>query len=133
VIGSVVHGDSGYRTVRRAGQPRIGLTWADGASISRLSMTQASPDASEIRQRRLLFRATHRGTQENDLIIGGFVARRIHTLTTADLDALEEILELPDPALADWLTGRAPIPPENDSPMLRRIRDAAADSAGTAP
>jgi antitoxin CptB len=96
-------------------------------------MTQTSPDPGEIRRRRLLFRATHRGTHENDLIIGGFVAQRIDTLTTADLDVLEEILELPDAALADWLTGRVPIPPENDSPMLRRIRDAAADSAGTAP
>jgi antitoxin CptB len=96
-------------------------------------MTQTPPDAGEIRRRRLLFRATHRGTHENDLIIGGFVARRINTLTSTELEALEEIMELPDAALADWLTGRAPIPPENDSPMLRRIRDAAKDAAGTAP
>ena len=37
---------------------------------------------------------------------------------------MEELLELPDPDLADWLTGRQPIPPEVDS------SDAAAD-AGT--
>lgn len=96
-------------------------------------MTQTPPDAGEVRRRRLLFRATHRGTHENDLIIGGFVARRINTLSPAELDALEEILELPDAALADWLTGRAPIPPESDTPMLRRMRDAAEDAAGTAP
>ena len=95
-------------------------------------MTQTPHDSGEVRRRRLLFRATHRGTHENDLMIGGFVAPRINTLTAAELDALEEILELPDVALADWLTGRAPIPPENDTPMLRRIRDAAPNAARTA-
>ena len=73
----------------------------------------------------MLFRATHRGTHENDILIGGFVSERLSGFTEADMDALEEILELPDPVLADWLTGRRPIPPEFDSPMLRRIRAAA--------
>jgi antitoxin CptB len=79
----------------------------------------------DTRRRRILFRANHRGTHENDLLIGGFVAPRIATFTDAELDALEEIMELPDADLADWLTGRLPTPPEADSPMLRRIRDAA--------
>jgi antitoxin CptB len=79
----------------------------------------------DARRRRLLFRATHRGTHENDLLVGGFVSARIATLIDTDLDALEEVLELPDVALTDWLCGRAPIPAELDSPMLRRIRDAA--------
>jgi len=81
--------------------------------------------AQERRRRRILFRATHRGTHENDLLVGGFVRDRIALLDDADLDALEEILELPDVALADWLTGRQPIPPEADSAMLRAIRAAA--------
>ena len=29
-------------------------------------------------------------------------------------------MELPDVDLADWLTGRRAVPPEADSPMLRR-------------
>lgn len=80
---------------------------------------------TDTRRRRLLFRANHRGTHENDLLIGGFVAPRLADFTDEELDALEEILELPDAELADWLTGRRPIPPEMDSPMLRRIREAA--------
>jgi antitoxin CptB len=85
-------------------------------------MTSPEPDT---RRRRLLFRATHRGTRENDLLIGGFVAAHIGSLTDPELDALEEVMELPDSDLADWLTGRKPIPPETDSPMLRRIKAAA--------
>jgi antitoxin CptB len=72
----------------------------------------------------LLYRATHRGTRETDLLVGGFVASRIALLGDAELDALEAVLELPDVDLADWLSGRRPVPSELDSPMLRWMRDA---------
>ncbi len=85
----------------------------------------------DARRRRLLFRATHRGTHENDLLVGGFVQARIAAFADTDLDALEAVLELPDVALADWLTGRAPIPASVDSPMLRAIRDASASVSRT--
>jgi antitoxin CptB len=78
----------------------------------------------EPRRRRALYRATHRGTHENDLLIGGFVASRISGMEEAVLDALERILELPDPDLADWISGRRPIPPEHDGPLLRAMREA---------
>jgi antitoxin CptB len=76
------------------------------------------------RRRRLLFRANHRGTRENDILVGGFVSARIAAFTDADIDALEAIMDLPDPQLADWLTGRAPIPAEHDAPLLRAMREA---------
>ncbi len=31
-------------------------------------------------------------------------------MSEAELDALEALMELPDAELADWLTGRLPIP-----------------------
>jgi antitoxin CptB len=77
------------------------------------------------RRRRLIFRAQHRGTHENDLLIGGFVETRIATMTEPELDEIEAVMEFPDAELADWLTGRKPIPPHADTPMLRRIRAAA--------
>jgi antitoxin CptB len=79
----------------------------------------------DARRRRLLFRATHRGTHETDLLVGGFVSQRIDALDSAELDALEAILDLPDPDLADWLTGRRAIPAAADSPLLRAMREAA--------
>ena len=84
-----------------------------------------SPEPLDNRRRRLLFRATHRGTYENDLLVGGFVQARIARFSEAELDALEDVMELPDADLADWLTGRRPIPDELDSLMLRAIRKAA--------
>jgi len=82
------------------------------------------PQHLEVRRRRLIYRAEHRGTYENDLLLGGFVRAEISALNAAELDDLEAVLELPDPELADWLTGRQPIPAHADCPMLRRIRAA---------
>ena len=89
-------------------------------------MSEPHSPPLDARRRRLLFRATHRGTFENDLMLGGFLRAHMGGLDDADLTALEALLELPDPDLADWLTGRVPIPPEQDTPMLRRIRAAVA-------
>jgi antitoxin CptB len=90
--------------------------------------SKAMPDeesaALDTRRRRLLYRATHRGTYENDLMIGGFVREHLQTLNTAEIAALEAVLEIPDPDLADWLTGRQPIPQAAATPMLLRIREA---------
>jgi len=83
----------------------------------------------DARRRRLVFRAQHRGTKETDILIGGFVARHIGSLSDAEVAALEDILELWDVDLADWLSGRRPIPPEHDTPLLRRIQA----EAGAAP
>jgi antitoxin CptB len=87
-------------------------------------MTEPSLTPVETRRRRLLFRATHRGSHETDLLIGGFVGARIATMSELDMDALEEVMELSDADLADWLTGRLPIPSHVDSPMMRAIKDA---------
>jgi antitoxin CptB len=87
-------------------------------------MDETPPTAAlDARRRRLLFRATHRGTRENDLLVGGFVSARIAVFTDAEMAAVEEILEMPDPAVSDWLTGRAALP--EGTPMLRAMREAA--------
>jgi antitoxin CptB len=88
-------------------------------------MSEPEPASLDVRRRRLLYRATHRGMYENDILLGGFVQRHIDAMRESDLAALEALLELPDNDLADWLTGRLPIPPEADTPMLRRVRDEA--------
>ncbi|MGA3398249.1 MAG: succinate dehydrogenase assembly factor 2 [Acetobacteraceae bacterium] len=88
-------------------------------------MTDPESAALDTRRRRLLFRATHRGTYENDVMIGGFVRDRLATFDAAALDDLEALLELPDPQLADWLTGRQPMPLDA-APMLLRIRESLA-------
>lgn len=93
-------------------------------------MQPISEPSDAIRRRRILFRATHRGTYENDILIGGFVRARLAMFTSGELDALETVMELPDAMLADWLTGRQPIPSDHDGPMLRAMREAALAGEG---
>jgi antitoxin CptB len=93
----------------------------------------SAPDPTELdpRRRRLLFRARHRGTKEADLMIGGFVARNIAAFSDSELDELEAVLEHPDVDLADWLSGRRPVPADCACPMLARmIAECGAPGAG---
>jgi antitoxin CptB len=92
-------------------------------------MADPDPDPTEARRRRLLFRATHRGTHEADLLIGGYVAARVGAMTTEQMDALEELMEWQDVDLANWLTGRLPVPPMMDTPLLRVMMQAAQKEA----
>ncbi len=98
--------------------------------MAAISSVADMPDDTEPsldpRRRRLRYRAWHRGTKESDLVVGGFVDRHITTLSDAELDELEAVLELPDVDLADWLSGRRPIPEEVATPMLTRIAAEAA-------
>jgi antitoxin CptB len=93
-------------------------------------MSEPEPASLDVRRRRLLYRATHRGTFENDILLGGFVQRHIASLQESDLAGLEELLDIPDNQLADWLTGREPIPAQAATPMLLRVRQAATLSRG---
>ncbi|WP_333672384.1 succinate dehydrogenase assembly factor 2 [Elioraea tepidiphila] len=77
----------------------------------------------DARRRRILYRARHRGTHETDLLVGGFVAERIGAMDDAGLASLEAVLDLPDPDLFDWLTGRRAVPAEAETPLLRAMVD----------
>ena len=59
-------------------------------------MTDHPSVGLDARRRRILFRATHRGTYENDILIGGFVRARLASFTEAELDALETVMDFPD-------------------------------------
>ena len=77
----------------------------------------------DIQKKRLLYRATHRGTKEADAIIGGFVGAQIDTLSDSQRDSLEQVLDLPDPDLMDWLRGRRPMPVDDTWEILNLIKD----------
>ncbi|HSR72264.1 MAG TPA: succinate dehydrogenase assembly factor 2 [Kiloniellales bacterium] len=74
-----------------------------------------------IRRKRLRFRSWHRGTREIDLLLGGFADRALATMDAADLDRYEALLEVPDPQLYAWVTGRESPPPEYDHEITRAL------------
>jgi antitoxin CptB len=98
------------------------MTRRENPPIERGQPTDAPLDQ---RRRRILFRATHRGSHEADILVGDYVSARIGTMSESELDDLEAVMELPDVDLADWLSGRRPIPRECDTPILRQMRKTA--------
>jgi antitoxin CptB len=78
-------------------------------------------DDDAARRKRLLWRATHRGIKEMDLILGGFVMRRIGNLTTEQLDQLDAIIAIPDQEMLAWATGQEPVPHHHASALLAEI------------
>ena len=82
----------------------------------------SSPDL-EFRRKRLLWRATHRGIKEMDLILGGFVTRNLGHFSADDVAELERIMDIPDQDMLAWATKQVPVPAEYASGMLTRIID----------
>ena len=56
----------------------------------------------EILKRQILYRSTHRGTKEMDLILGNFVKKNIGKLNQTDLIDLRNFLEIEDSILESW-------------------------------
>ena len=83
--------------------------------------TRSSADL-DVRRRRNLFRAWHRGIREMDLIMGRFADAEIGTLSEGDLDEFERLIEVPDRDLYRWITGEDEVPANYDTPLIRRLR-----------
>ena len=79
------------------------------------------PPETETRRKRLLWRATHRGIKEMDLILGGFVVRHLDRFSAEEIADLERIMDIPDQDMLSWATKQAEVPPEHVSPLLTRI------------
>ena len=86
-----------------------------------MSGTTRSSAGLDERRRRILFRAWRRGTHELDLLIGPFADAKVETLSEAELDALERLMEVPDQELYGWITGSIPVAKEGDTAMFRAL------------
>ena len=84
--------------------------------------SRLSSDGLDARRKRLLFRCWHRGTKELDLIIGGFADAHLPTLTEAELEQLESIIEAPEPELYAALIGEIPAPQGLSGDLFEKIK-----------
>jgi antitoxin CptB len=76
----------------------------------------------EARLKKLKFRAWRRGFREADLILGPFADQHVAAMAPGELDAFEQLLEVPDQDLYAWITDRLPTPPEWDGDLMRKIK-----------
>jgi antitoxin CptB len=82
---------------------------------------QRSATELNVRRRKLLFRAWHRGMRELDLVLGRFADRYMADLAPEELDQLERLMEVPDCDLLAWVIGQARVPPDYDTALWRRL------------
>lgn len=59
-----------------------------------------SEDDLAMRRRRVLYRATHRGSKELDFLLGRFAEQTIETMTAAEVCIFERLIQIPDPDIA---------------------------------
>ena len=57
---------------------------------------------NEILKKQIIYRSTHRGTKELDLLLGNFVKKYIDKLDESDLRDLEKLLLVEDEILYKW-------------------------------
>jgi antitoxin CptB len=84
--------------------------------------TARSSEGLDIRRRKLLFRAWHRGIREMDLIMGRFADDSVEHLSDAEMTEFESLMDLPDQEVLAWITGEVQVPPAHDGPLFRRLR-----------
>ena len=58
---------------------------------------------TDIFRKKLLFRSSHRGTKEMDILLGGFFKQWGNSLNESELIEFQSLLELTDKVISDWL------------------------------
>jgi antitoxin CptB len=71
-----------------------------------------------MRRKKLLWRASHRGIKEMDILMGGFARSRLDHMTESELGHFEALIELPDQDMLSWITGEASVPAGQTNPLL---------------
>ena len=77
----------------------------------------------DVRIKRLRYRSSYTGTKETDVLFRHFAERYLDRLSPELLDQYEALIENSDPDLFMWISGRKPVPPEWDTPIMAMLKD----------
>jgi antitoxin CptB len=75
----------------------------------------------ETLRKRLLYKATHRGTQESDRLIGGFAALKLPDLSDQLLLQFDVLLDVSDVDLLNWILAREAIPDAYNNEVIKLL------------
>ena len=56
----------------------------------------------DILKKKIIYRSTHRGTKEMDLLLGRFTKNNINVFNDSELSDLNDLLQINDEILAKW-------------------------------
>ena len=79
----------------------------------------------EVLKKRIIYRSTHRGTKEMDLLLGSFVKQNINMFTDIELKDLKNLMEIEDEILHKWYfekDNKESVPINQVSEMLKKFK-----------
>lgn len=79
-------------------------------------------ESLDVRRRRALYRATHRGTKEMDWLLGRFVEAEIPAMAEPGVAEIEKLIALPDPDLQSWILEGGSYGASELGVLIERIR-----------
>ena len=74
-----------------------------------------------LRKKKILFKCTHRGTKELDILLGNYVSNHINELKSKELDYLDVILDFNDMDLFKILTKKKEISKKMNKFFVKKI------------
>lgn len=81
------------------------------------------------RLKRLMFRAHHMGSNENDILFGGFAAKYLETLSAEQAERFEALITENDTDLYNWVTGTTEVPAHLDHDVMAMLKKFVQDEA----
>ena len=91
------------------------------AEIDARLESEMTPDR-KLRLGRIQVRSWRRGFREADMVLGPLSDQVAPTLTDAELDVFERLIEEEDQWLYGWIIERDPTPPEFETPVMAKVR-----------
>ena len=79
----------------------------------------------EILKKQIIYRSTHRGSKEMDLLLGSFVKKNIDLFSDSELYDLNKLMQTDDEILQRWYFNKEKqklIPDNNVTTMLKNFR-----------
>lgn len=75
------------------------------------------------KRKRLIFRSWHRGTKEMDLLLGTFADKHVMTFSEDELVQYETMLQINDPDLYRYKTGKDEVPANIETNVFKLFMD----------
>lgn len=71
--------------------------------------------------KKLLYKSTHRGCRETDIILGQYAQKYINDMSYEELEIFETILNISDSDIYDWYSKKKSVPEKYDSHIMRQL------------
>ena len=72
----------------------------------------------ETYKKKIIFKASHRGSKEMDILLGNFIKKYIELFNENELGLFNDILECDDDDIYQWIIGKKEIPNQYSNRVL---------------